>query len=115
MPIAKHQTTTNPDQKSYLAEKSIATIRAKLYRYSTFLDRKVDISQALPYIIESVNNTPNTVTGFTPLEGEQLKNAGPIFRKKYAKYFKKKLKASADPPFPLNTFVRISIPDQNSF
>ena len=115
LPIGKHQTTENPDQKSFLAEKSIATIRGKLNRYSTFVNRKVDLADALPRIIDSVNTTPSALTHLTPSESGQVGNAGLVYDRKYSKFFDQKRKSLNRPLFPISTFVRISIPEKNSF
>ena len=116
LPIGSHKTTSkNPVAKSYLAEKSISLIRNKLAKYSTFIGRKVDISDVIDKILYSVNHTPSVVTGLSPVEASDPSVAGIVFERRYGNYFKKKSIDLANPVFKIGSFVRVAIPDSHMF
>ena len=106
-----HKVTHGRNQKSFIAEQTIAAIRSKINKYSTFLGRKVDISDVLPSILQSINTTANSRTGLTPEQSELLENAGTVFQRKYGKYLEEKQIAKQRNKFKLGDFVRVSIPD----
>ena len=106
-----HKLTHGRNQKSFIAEQTIAAIRNKVNKYSTFSGRKVDISSVLPSILHSINTTANSRTGLTPEQSELLQNAGIVFQRKYGKYMEEKQNAEQRNKFKLGDFVRVSIPD----
>ncbi len=96
-----------------MAEQSVKAIRAKLERYYTYVDKKVDLTIVLPSILTSINTTPVARTGFTPNEAARIENAGKIFRLKYGNFLKTLSKIRNK--FPAKTPVRVAIPDKNVF
>ena len=110
-----HSVTHGRFQKAFLSEKAISRIRAKLNKYSTDKGRLADVSTILPKILTSINESPNTITKLSPNEASELKNAGIVFNKRYAKYLKDKLLATKNPKFPVGSFVRIHITEKSPF
>ena len=112
---SRHKTTHGRNQKSFLAEETIKVLRAKLNRYRTWTGRKVDFAEALPNLLTSINSTPNSRTGITPNDAEKPKNSGLVFTRKYLPYLNQLKKVKKETKFLPGDFVRIAIPDKNSF
>lgn len=90
---------------AFLAKNSIKFVKLKSFQHGFYSERlngfirsiyrKIkshkghgDIRQLMPQIIKQINNTPNRITGLTPMQMLKPENAGIVFKKKIFSLFK---------------------------
>jgi hypothetical protein len=78
--IEKHWSSTKT-VKAALAERSIRTIKSRIYRYFSE-KRTLNWIDVLPQIIKAINNTPSRITGMKPLD-VNFDNAQELWDKLY--------------------------------
>lgn len=95
-------------QHGYYSERLNGFIRSIFRKIKTHKGQG-DIRQLMPQIINQINNTPNRITGLTPLQMLKPENAGIVFRKKYSGYLsdKKDFLRHSNYKFSLDQAVRL--------
>jgi hypothetical protein len=96
---------SSPFQKASLAERSIRTLKQRLYRYFHQYQTK-EWTKVLPKIVKAINHSKSRVIGMRPIDVNP-DNAQALWNKQYAKDFFGKNKAP--PKFKKGDFVRMSL------
>lgn len=104
--------TNNPDTKACIAERSLRTLKGRIYKYLTYANtfRYIDV---LDDIVHAYNNSYHRTIKMAPVEVND-KNILQVYRNISASQMTKKLKKPKKPKFKVGDYVRIT-KDKNVF